>query len=43
MDGFEVRDMRANHICDVDSRTANYLIIAGFAVFADDKSEPEAA
>jgi hypothetical protein len=40
MDGFDVRDMRAGHVYDIDNRTANYLIIAGYAVPADDdKSE----
>ena len=38
MDGFDVRDVRANHIYEIDSRTANYLIIAGYAVCADDES-----
>jgi hypothetical protein len=32
MDGFDVRDMVAEQIRDVDSRTANYLVIAGYAV-----------
>jgi hypothetical protein len=32
MDGFDVRNMVADQICDVDSRTANYLVIAGYGV-----------
>ena len=36
MDGFDVRDIHAGYICDVDNRTANYLVIAGYAVPADD-------
>jgi hypothetical protein len=39
MDGFDVRDLRAGHIYDVETRTANYLIIAGYAVRADDEPE----
>jgi hypothetical protein len=31
MDGFDVRNMRADEFHDVDSRTANYLVIAGYA------------
>ena len=36
MDGFDVRDIHAGYICDVETRTANYLVIAGYAVSADD-------
>ena len=36
MDGFDVRDIHAGYICDVDNRTANYLVIAGYAVPADE-------
>jgi hypothetical protein len=32
MDGFNVRDMVAEQIRDVDGPTANYLVIAGYAV-----------
>jgi hypothetical protein len=32
MDGFDVRNMVAEQIRDVDNRTANYLVIAGYAV-----------
>ena len=32
MDGFDVRDMVAEQIRDVDGPTANYLVIAGYAV-----------
>ena len=32
MDGFDVRNMVAEQIRDVDGRTANYLVIAGYAV-----------
>jgi len=43
MDGFDVRGLLAGHIYDIDSRLAAYLIIAGYAVPADDESEPEAS
>jgi hypothetical protein len=32
MDGFDVRNMVAEQIRDVDGPTANYLVIAGYAV-----------
>jgi hypothetical protein len=32
MDGFDVRNMVADQIRDVDGPTANYLVIAGYAV-----------
>jgi hypothetical protein len=32
MDGFDVRNLVADQICDVDGRTATYLVIAGYAV-----------
>lgn len=35
MDGFDVRSFRLGHVYDVermDIRTANYLLIAGYAV-----------
>jgi len=32
MDGFDVRDMVAEQIRDVDGPTANYLVIAGYGV-----------
>jgi hypothetical protein len=32
MDGFDVRNMVAEQIRDVDGHTANYLVIAGYAV-----------
>ena len=32
MDGFDVGNMAADQICDVDGRTATYLVIAGYAV-----------
>jgi hypothetical protein len=32
MDGFDVRNMVSDQIRDVDGRTANYLVIAGYAV-----------
>jgi hypothetical protein len=32
MDGFDVRDMVEDQIREVDSRTANYLVIAGYGV-----------
>lgn len=39
MDGFDVSCLRAEQIYDVDSRTGSYLVIAGYAVRADDDSE----
>jgi hypothetical protein len=41
MDGFDVRDIHAGYICDVDARTANYLVIAGYAVPAENAFEDD--
>jgi hypothetical protein len=41
MDGFDVRGFQPGRVYDVDARTAQYLIIAGYAVAADDDREPE--
>jgi hypothetical protein len=31
VDGFDVRGLRAGHVYDLDTRLANYLVIAGYA------------
>ena len=43
MDGFDVRDMRAGHVYEVDGRKGHYLITAGYAVHAneDDPQPPD--
>jgi hypothetical protein len=38
IDGFDVRGMCADQTYDVDIRTGHYLIIAGYAVHADEES-----
>jgi len=39
MDGFDLRGLHVEHTYDVDGRTGRYLIIAGYAVAADDHRE----
>jgi len=36
MDGFDVREFHTSRLYEVDSRTGNYLIIAGYAERVDD-------
>ena len=31
LDGFDVKDLRVNVVCDVEPRLANYLVLAGYA------------
>lgn len=38
MDGFDVRGMRSGRVYDVDARTGRYLILAGYAISADDET-----
>ena len=37
VDGFDVRSLRADHVYDLDTRMANYLVIAGYAARAEDE------
>ena len=37
VDGFDVRSLRTGHIYDLDTRMANYLVIAGYAAQAEDE------
>jgi hypothetical protein len=37
IDGFDVRSLRAGQIYDLDTRMANYLIVAGYAARAEDE------
>ena len=36
MDGFDVREFQASRLYEVDNRTGNYLIIAGYAERVED-------
>jgi hypothetical protein len=37
IDGFDVRNLRADHVYDLDTRMANYLVMAGYAARAEDE------
>jgi hypothetical protein len=43
IDGFDVRSLRSDHVYDLDTRMANYLVVAGYAVrMEDERSNPPA-
>lgn len=39
IDGFDMRDLRAGEVYDVDAQRGTYLIAAGYALPADDDDD----
>jgi hypothetical protein len=39
VDGFDVRSLQSGHIYDLDTRMANYLVVAGYAARAEDERQ----